>query len=356
MSDVCDPIDNRRLAIVVALGLAPCVAGCGSDTGVAGVPVMPLVEETLVASKMPLAGTISPEADGFGFARARDLRFSGDRLVVLENQNSRLVIFDRDLRPVQTIGREGAGPGELRGAFSIDVLPDQYAVAEINNVRITVFSPDGSFLRSFAVPAGMEQFAYGPDGTIYVNAYDGRHYMYAVNGESISTPFAERPRDLYLEAGLGETPASLGHVLVAVTRSGDVHLYDPLIAGLIRFDAAGTRTFMRSLPPRFREGLRTQTQLVAADFGGSGKGWGARATDLTVTDDDRLLLLFPPIDGVFGLIMDPETYAAQAVRWSPEVLAARPGLGGASGVIRQGRFWHVVGDEVTVYTLQPDGS
>jgi hypothetical protein len=318
-------------------------------------PAMVLVGSPLEAREFPLPHVISPEGDEFGFARAMDAQFAGDRLVVLENVNSRLIVFDRDLRPVRYIGREGAGPGELRGAYSIATREDEYAVSEINNARVTIFGADGAYRRSFGVPDGLTELAYAPDGTLYVKADDGEHYLYGVEASGVARPFGQRPWDLYPEAVLTSPRVpGTGLLKFAVTDSGTVHVYDAILGALVTFAPSGERRAVHRLPGRVYEGLVERSRERSRDFGGTGANARPGITDLSVSDDGRLLLLFPPVDhGVFGLLVDASTFQAQRVRWSAEVQNTHPGWGGATGVVRGGLFYRALGDDVLVFSLEP---
>jgi hypothetical protein len=329
--------------------LCGALACAGSDD--ASSPSLRVIDPPLLVREVELARPFSSERDEMGFAMASAVGFHRDRLVVLETANDRLVLFDKRQEPVAYIGRAGAGPGELRGAIDLAVWQDEYAVAEINNTRVSVFSADGQFLRSFAVPNGFTPIEYGPDGTIYVNAYDGRNYLLAADRNGTLRPFGERPWDLYPDQFL-EAPASQagGRFFLAVTHSGIVYVYDHILGALVALDPAGRRIGVQRLPGRIVEGLMQKTRAVRKDFGGDGRGATADITDLALADDGRLLLLFPNV-GAIGLLVDPADSSAQEIRWGPGL---DPRFGGFSGLVRGDTLYRLSSDNLRLFRLAPE--
>lgn len=328
-----------------ALALA-AAWGCGARPS-ADVPAMELDGPPLEAAEIVLPEPVSSENDGFGFAVATDLRFQGNRLVVLETGNDRLVVFDEHLRATGYIGREGAGPGELRGAVGLAAWNDEYAVVEVNNARVTVFDASGAYLRSFHVPNGFSNLDYGRDGTIYVAAYDGRNYLLAADRRGTLRPFGERPWELYPDRMLAApVPRVEGYVHFAVSGTG-VYVYDPVLGALVGFDARGAWTGVCALPDHVRRGLVERAALVSRDFGGDGRRARPSITDMSVADDGRLLLLFPNV-GAIGLLVDPVSCRGRAIEWAPEVDRH---LGGFIGLVREGVLYRLSSDDLRLFRL-----
>jgi hypothetical protein len=74
-----------------------------------------------------------------------------------------ILVFDRDLRLMRRIGREGEGPGELKWPCAVRMAPDgSLAVQDPDNHRVSYFSTDGKFLRS-------ERFSQGQSYTLTSN-------------------------------------------------------------------------------------------------------------------------------------------------------------------------------------------
>ena len=71
--------------------------------------------------------------------------------------------FGPDGSFVRQVARVGQGPGEVRYVVAMDVGPDgRLAVVDFGNQRISIYSPDGDFIRQIRGPAGRPR--YGRDG------------------------------------------------------------------------------------------------------------------------------------------------------------------------------------------------
>jgi hypothetical protein len=304
----------------------------------------------LLAQEIRLPEPVSSESDGMGFAQASAVLFHGGRLAVLETGNDRLVLFDRDYRPVGHIGRPGAGPGELRAPVAVAARADQYAIMEGNNGRVSLFDTAGAFLRSFPVPNGFSNIGFGPSGVIYVNAHDGRNFLFSMSEDGAFRPFGERPWHRYPDRMLqAPTPRVGGYIHFAVADSGTVFVYDPVIAAIVAFDTLGRQTALRLLPGHVAERLSARAALVARDFGGDGRGAPANITDLSLTTDGRLLLMFSTT-GVVGLVIETGTWTAREIRWAAGV---DPRLSGFGGVLRNDTLYRQSADDLRLFLLTP---
>ncbi|MDH3495841.1 MAG: hypothetical protein OER21_03700 [Gemmatimonadota bacterium] len=341
----------RLLPVLVALMPAGVPACSRGEPHVEGAIPIALERVALVVQESVPAAPISSENDEFGFARAADLVFDGDRMLVLENGNDRIVRLDEQFRPEAYFGREGAGPGELRGAMSLAVWQDLYAVSEGTNARVSIFRSDGAFVRSLAVPHGFTEVQWGPDGSLFVCSYDDRNYFLRGDTAGPWRPFAERPWDLYPEEFRAMfRPIIHGDVQFVVAGTGAVHVYDEMLGSLVEYSPTGQRVAVRRLPQRILDGLIEQDALVLGDFGGDTRRARPGITDLSVTDDGRLFLLFPNV-GAIGLLVDPRTNRAQAIKWPAE---ADQRYGGFGGVIRNGLFFRHSSDDVRIFKLIPE--
>jgi hypothetical protein len=330
-----------------ALGLI--VAACRSQ---APSPIREMrLGGPLLGHEVTLPQPISSEGDGFGFAAASAVDFDGDRLVVVEAGNHRLVRFDTTWHPELRIGREGAGPGELRGPAALAIWRDRYAVSEVGNSRVSVFGADGTFLRSFAIPHGYSDVGFGADGTIYVDAYDGRNFLLSADTAGTLRPFGERPWDLYPGDVLIAPARQVdGHVLLAVTDSGTVHVYDPVIAALVSFDRRGTRLGLCGLPRTIGGRLVESAELAMRDFGGRGRSARANITGLSAADRGQVLLLFPNV-GAIGLLAEPRSCRGREIRWGPGL---DPRFGGFRGLVRGDLLYRLTGDDLRLFRLIPE--
>ena len=94
--------------------------------------------------------------------------------------------FDPDGRFIQTIGKEGSGPGEFQNIGEIALLPDDSPlVLDWEAKRISIFNPDGDFVTShkyknwsydiFLTTDSIyvrDERIFGPETQLLINAYD----------------------------------------------------------------------------------------------------------------------------------------------------------------------------------------
>jgi hypothetical protein len=76
------------------------------------------------------------------------VRLSDGRIAVLNSGSQEVRYYDVDGRHIRTSGREGGGPGEFQGAFTLLRSGDSVVVYDTPMRRITVLSPDGSLVRT----------------------------------------------------------------------------------------------------------------------------------------------------------------------------------------------------------------
>jgi hypothetical protein len=87
-------------------------------------------------------------SDSSGFRLMEDLAITGTAGEVSELANPDGLAVDRNGRFIRTVGRDGAGPGEYRGAL-ITTSDDQLLVQDPSLARLTVFDSAGTYLRSW---------------------------------------------------------------------------------------------------------------------------------------------------------------------------------------------------------------
>lgn len=106
--------------------------------------------------------------------RARDAtRHSDGTVAVANSSNGEIRFFNADGSFLRTVGSTGGGPGEFRGASALRALTgvagDTLIAWDIYGQLVSVFAPDGGFVRSFGLngPAQQHFFAgsYG-DGSL----------------------------------------------------------------------------------------------------------------------------------------------------------------------------------------------
>lgn len=158
-----------RASIVSLLGLVLMIVACGGETtpawqgsitdssGITMVqnPAQPLwgpADAWTVAEALRI-GTAEGEPE-YQFGMLANMAVTSDgRIVVADQQGQHLKVFTPDGAYERTIGKPGAGPGELGlGIAAVIVGPgDTLFVADLGNQRVNVYLIDGTFVRSFRI-------------------------------------------------------------------------------------------------------------------------------------------------------------------------------------------------------------
>jgi len=101
-------------------------------------------------------------------------------VVILDSQVPIIRRYDAEGVYMHDIGRGGEGPGEYTRVQGLVLLPDRdVAIWDSGNNRITVFAPDGTYVRSFSAGDG----GYYSGSTLRVDR-EGNLYMYNVDREN----------------------------------------------------------------------------------------------------------------------------------------------------------------------------
>ena len=101
--------------------------------------------------KGEVVGSVGKEGTGNGeFKWADGIKIFNDELYVCDYGNSRVNVFDMNLKFVRTFGKSTDGPGKLTNPadIALDTRGNVY-VADYSSHRVVVFSPDGSYLSHF---------------------------------------------------------------------------------------------------------------------------------------------------------------------------------------------------------------
>ncbi len=73
-------------------------------------------------------------------------------IFVGDSQNYRIAVFDNTGHFLRSFGREGSGPGEFRTLSLRGIFDDQVVTFDPSQLRITIFTTDGEFVRSILYP------------------------------------------------------------------------------------------------------------------------------------------------------------------------------------------------------------
>ena len=140
--------------------------------------------------------------------------------------DARVLRFDKDGRFIKSWGGKGTGPGEFQVAHGIDIdAMGQLWVADRENQRIQIFTPDGAYVREIEYAGLPCDLAIGP------------RFIYMVNG------FAGQVLELDLagnvRAALGRPGTDAGEFgeahMIAVSPAGELYVADSVNAALLKF-------------------------------------------------------------------------------------------------------------------------
>lgn len=175
----------------IALVLLVAVVGCSGSEGErsasavrdsAGIRIVENLAtaptETWAVADTPLADIGAASGDSLQqLFRVQDaVRLSDGRLAVANAGTGEIRFYDAGGRHVETAGGQGQGPGEFQRLGLLCRLPGDTLLAwDRLERRVSVFSPEGDFLRSFALEHPGERTLAGlvgciEDGTLITSA------------------------------------------------------------------------------------------------------------------------------------------------------------------------------------------
>lgn len=106
--------------------------------------------------------TIGREEAGYALTHVSRVLPYGDRVYVVQPQESHVRVFDARGRYVATIGRRGRGPGEFQRPGHIGVTGDTLWVADPAQNRLTLFTPSGRLIKTYTFMANPVPRVYMP--------------------------------------------------------------------------------------------------------------------------------------------------------------------------------------------------
>ena len=172
------------------------------------------------------------ESPGFFFG-PRAVLVHNDEIYVVDTGNERVQVFGLDGTFRRTWGGYGSEPGQLREPVGIAVGPDGLIyVADSDNARISVFTPEGSPVRQFPVQAWtggsyIEPYlTFGQDGRLYATSQvTGSVEVFDPNGTPLDSIREVDGQGLQQPIGIG-TDAD-GAILITDAGRSAVYRYVP---------------------------------------------------------------------------------------------------------------------------------
>jgi len=324
-------VDRSMIKLVGAVALAGFSWACRGPTTEpeqVSLTAPPLVAVERVGER------VETMADTLGLFQPNDLLSHPDGFLVVDTGNDRLVVFDRQLGILATIGSSGAGPGELEVPMFAEATADGFGVYEMSNARVSFFQRDGTFTGTVPLRGMIGDMALGEGGTIFVADAAPGAYLKRIDPDGgradigILTP----------EAGAGRVSRQ---DLVAATSEGGVLVLDNSIGRLVRFDADGALVKSADLPAPILESLRAGRAGVVGGFAKKGVRVlsPTLAKSLATQPDGRVLVLFTA-HPYFGLLLDPETLSGRLLSVPEEEGVWQPLLHAYAAVLE--------GDTITV--------
>jgi len=199
-------------------------------------------------------------------------------IYVADTWNHRVVVLNSNGDAVREFGSFGdtadspdalLDPGLFFGPRSIAVTGDEIFVVDTGNERVQVFSPDGTFLRSwggagnapnqFVEPVGI---VIGPDGRVYVaDSGNGRISVFQRDG----TPIEQWPVDAWQGQAYFEPYLAFdnnGLLYATSSATGTVEVFDIEGNHLASLDGTGLEQFQR--PIGITQGANGQMMVTDA--------------------------------------------------------------------------------------------
>ena len=136
---------------------------------------VPLTAQEISLEHVRTFGDLNNPDENYMLFRPFDAARTADGTVfILDTGNNRIQVFGGNGKYLRTIGRKGAGPGELGDAYSMNRWKDELRVCDVSNQRIQRYSLDGEDL-----------------GSVRMGARGGKrltHFRMFSTGEYISRP------------------------------------------------------------------------------------------------------------------------------------------------------------------------
>ena len=142
---------RRMLVMMMALSVSalPFLLASCDGAGAASPPAPPALEATL---ELRIGSVDDP---GTLLTRVSSMAVHQEQIYSSHRQESAILVHGPDGERLARIGRDGEGPGEFRGLWSIGFLGDTLWAFDMRLSRVSYFTPGGELLRSVTIPVRM---------------------------------------------------------------------------------------------------------------------------------------------------------------------------------------------------------
>lgn len=241
--------------------------------------------------------------------RAVGFAVRGDRVAIVDPGRKAVHVLDRSSGEWSVLGHEGQGPREFLSPMNAAFMGDQLWVSDVQNARLTRWSPTGEYLRSDHVGVPF-YFAWDPDGHPIVRSLDVQYLFEVIArdtswglGETAALPAPFRtagplvltqPNYLILE------PLEPGHFIVAENDTGTLWLAS----------VHGGRLVLRSI--RIPESIRARIRQRQAELKDAFGGWVPAFGGVHWDGRTHAWIRTVPM-GILGMVVDLESAAVESV-------------------------------------------
>ncbi len=338
---------NERIARMLgAVALVGLTGGC--DTQIDPLPEMTLTSTPLVAGEI-VADRPETLEDTLGLGSVHGLVATAGGYWVGDSGGDRLLRLDRNLEPIEVVGRSGSGPGELEMPMHMQGLGADLAVMEMGNGRVSIFDSVGEFRRTVSLPVPVAPFDWAGEDHFMVSVA-GASYLAEVGFDGSVRSLAPRTRN-----GSDDSPPAAN--MVAVTKEGRLVVVDGVLGEVRVFERDGAPVGGVVLPSALVEANQADHEAMeemAAQLGA--RALPSSFVKQTATQADGRVLVLVAGGRTFGLLFDPVSMLG--------TLLNVPADGGVWTRLTEASQAVIEGDRVTVahmggvtaFSLEADGS
>jgi hypothetical protein len=230
------------------------------------------------------------------------------RVYVLDYQLASVWAITSATETPASLGGEGSGPAEFNGPTALAVGSDSIRVVDSGNGRVQVLAPDGSYLRSYPIPAEyIGGIALSGNGHMAVSTQGFRQEILALSFDRDGQAAGQfgttvvPPHEIWdmtaIRAAImdGEVPAQLRNwTLPAIDDDGSLWLILNAEGVVQRFDATGSLLWSLQLEAPELEPIKQRFFQRNREIEGSGFVVLTYVADAARVDDEIWLLLNVP--------------------------------------------------------------